>query len=87
MFDYALKTDRYIGMIQPSDLTKDNSSPESSHLFPLASAGKIVAFNQTNDNRYEKVLHGICRFKIIEDKTGLGVGALFQEEMNDRRTS
>ena len=25
-------------------------------------------------------------YKIIEDKTGLGVGALFQEEMNDRRT-
>ena len=26
-------------------------------------------------------------YKIIEDRTGLGVGALFQEEMNDRRTT
>ena len=68
MFDYALKTDRYIGMIQPSDVSKDNSSPDSSDLFPVGCAGKIVAFNQTNDNRYEIVLHGICRFKIIEDK-------------------
>tara|TARA_B100000989_G_scaffold283425_1_gene249323 strand:+ start:504 stop:1193 length:690 start_codon:yes stop_codon:yes gene_type:complete len=68
MFDYALKTDRFIGMIQPSEITKKNSSLDNPNLFPVGCAGKIVAFNQTNDNRYEIVLHGICRFKIVEDK-------------------
>ena len=68
MFDFALKTDRYIGMIQPSEVSKKNSSVRGLDLFPVGCAGKIVAFNQTNDNRYEIVLHGICRFKLIDDK-------------------
>ncbi len=68
MFDFALKSDRYIGMIQPSDVSNKTSSTDSLDLFPVGCAGKIVAFNQTNDNRYEIVLHGICRFKLIEDK-------------------
>ena len=68
MFDFALKSDRYIGMIQPSDVSNKTSSTDCLDLFPVGCDGKIVAFNQTNDNRYEIVLHGICRFKLIEDK-------------------
>jgi Lon protease-like protein len=69
MFDYALQKDRYIGMIQPSETVKSNLELKNPQIYPVGCAGKIVAFNQTNDNRYEIVLHGVCRFKILNEET------------------
>ena len=53
MFDYALLKDRLIGMIQPKEeLTKQHEQPE---IHNIGCVGQIIAFNQTNDNRYEIV--------------------------------
>lgn len=79
MFDYALKKERYIGMIQPSGEINNNSNKKNPNIYPVGCAGKIVAFNQTNDNRYEIVLHGVCRFKILNEhleKDGFRVASI-----------
>ena len=67
MFDHALKNQRLIGMIQPSEKVKNHTEIKSSSLYSIGCAGKIVAFNQTNDNRYEIVLKGVCRFQVVEE--------------------
>ena len=64
MFDYSLKTSRIIGMIQPNEKESVKNGP---NLYNVGCAGKIVAFSQTNDNRYEIVLNGLCRFKVIKE--------------------
>ena len=67
MFDCALSSDRLVGMIQPCeklDSHKDKSSPK---IYKIGCAGIIVAFNQTNDNRYEIVLKGLSRFEINKE--------------------
>lgn len=67
MFDYALENGRFIGMIQPSDKLKSNSDIKNPELYQVGCAGYITAFSQTNDNRYEIILHGTCRFKIKKE--------------------
>ena len=66
MFDHALKADRMIGMIQPRESAKNSSKKPD--LYDVGCAGLIVAFSQTNDNRYEIVLKGVSRFKVIKEK-------------------
>jgi len=55
MVDDALKSHRLIGMIQPR---------EDGSLFTTGCAGKITAFNETDDGRYEITLKGLSRFVI-----------------------
>lgn len=64
MVDDALKSSRIIGMIQPRTLSAN------APLYQTGCAGKITAFNETDDGRYEITLTGLCRFSIgaeIED--------------------
>lgn len=58
MIDHALKTDRMIGMIQADAQGK---------LFSIGGAGRIVSFEETEDNRYLIALKGVCRFNISEE--------------------
>ena len=68
MFDYALKNDRYIGMVQPNELSSStNGNEKSPSLYNIGCAGFLTAFSQTNDNRYEIILEGVCRFKIKKE--------------------
>lgn len=67
MFDYALRNDRLIGMLQPFKKCSDNNDISENSIYQIGCAGKIIAFNQTNDNRYEIVLKGVCRFKIKKE--------------------
>ena len=64
MFDYALSNGRTIGIIQPKEKTGDNKHIKNPDLYSVGCAGYITAFSQTNDNRYEIILKGLCRFKI-----------------------
>ena len=64
MFDYALANDRIIGIIQPNEKLKDDDSIKNPNLYKVGCAGYITAFSQTNDNRYEIILKGLCRFKV-----------------------
>ena len=60
MFDYALKNERYIGMVQPSEILGSSSGNERSpSLYNIGCAGFVTAFSQTNDNRYEIILEYI----------------------------
>jgi Lon protease-like protein len=61
MVDYALMGDRLIGMIQPSEHEDTVLKPKLSQ---VGCAGKIVAFQETEDNRYLLTLSGICRFRL-----------------------
>lgn len=67
MFDHALSSSRIIGMQQPQQKVVDYNKSPSPELYKVGCAGIINAFSQTNDNRYEIVLKGVCRFDIVEE--------------------
>lgn len=60
MFDDALRTDRLIGMIQPR--TSDGDA-----LYDIGCAGRIIGLTETPDGRYEIMLQGISRFKVVSE--------------------
>ena len=68
MFDHALCHGRLIGIIQPKESSPSNKQIKNPKLYDIGCAGLITAFSQTNDNRYEIILKGICRFKIVSEE-------------------
>ena len=63
MIDDSMKSNRYIGMIQPKK-TGDLKTPD---LHKIGCVGKITSFNETEDGRYLIVLNGICRYENISE--------------------
>ena len=63
MIDESMKTDKFIGMIQP----KNSKTNEISDLYNIGCLGKIVGFKETEDGRYLIELKGIIRFQIIKE--------------------
>jgi Lon protease-like protein len=61
MVDYALQGDRLIGMIQPTENEEITLKPRLSQ---VGCAGKVIAFQETGDNRYLITLSGVCRFRL-----------------------
>ena len=61
MVEYALQGDRLIGMIQPTEHEDTTLKPKLSQ---VGCAGKIIAFRETDDNRYLITLQGLCRFRL-----------------------
>ncbi len=61
MVEYALQGDRLIGMIQPVENEETTLKPRLSQ---VGCAGKIIAFQETADNRYLITLAGVCRFRL-----------------------
>jgi len=67
MIDYAISNEnRLIGMIQPK---KSNKSEEKSTFYRVGCAGKIIKFEETDDNRYLITLKGLSRFNLVSEKT------------------
>ena len=64
MVNSSMRSNKYIGMIQPKKQNNDNEIPE---LHNIGCLGKIVSFNETKDGRYLIELKGILRFKIIKE--------------------
>ena len=64
MVDDALRTDRMIGMIQPKEYG-------ASDIFGTGCAGRIRAFEETNDGRYLISLEGVSRFHIKTEADSL----------------
>ena len=64
MVDYALTGDRLIGMIQP---TESEDAVLRPRLSQVGCAGKIVAFRESDDNRYLITLSGICRYRLTSE--------------------
>lgn len=65
MVDTALAGPRLIGMIQPRDDTSATSLKPP--LTQAGCAGKITAFQETEDGRYLITLSGICRFRVARE--------------------
>ena len=68
LVDDALKGDRLIGMIQPTESEETVLRPKLSQ---VGCAGKIIAWRESEDNRYLITLAGICRFKVKEEISAL----------------
>jgi Lon protease-like protein len=61
MVDDALKGDRLIGLIQPTENPDAVLKPK---LSAVGAAGRIVSFRETDDRRYLITLSGLCRFRL-----------------------
>lgn len=59
MIQDALAADRMIGMTQPLGKVSEEAEPE---IYPMGCAGRITAFEETDDGRFLINLKGICRF-------------------------
>tara|TARA_B100000900_G_scaffold389678_1_gene382771 strand:+ start:110 stop:766 length:657 start_codon:yes stop_codon:yes gene_type:complete len=67
MIDYAFSNEnRLIGMIQPKN---PNESDDKFTFHKVGCAGKIIKFEETDDNRYLITLKGLSRFNLISEKT------------------
>lgn len=66
MIDDVMRTDRLIGMIQPSLDGKLCASGEPA-LCDVGCLGRITSLSETGDGRYLISLDGICRFRVIEE--------------------
>ncbi len=63
MIDDSMKSNRYIGMIQP----KKTGNLKKPDLHKIGCVGKITSFNETDDGRYLIVLNGVCRYETISE--------------------
>ena len=63
MVDESMKTNKFIGMIQP----KNSKSENELELYNIGCLGKIISFKETEDKRYLIELKGINRFEIIRE--------------------
>ena len=63
MINDAMKSNKYIGMIQP----KNSNNDQTSRIYEVGCLGKITSFKETDDGRYLIELKGIIRFQIIKE--------------------
>ncbi len=68
LVDDALKGNKLIGMIQP---TESEDSVLRPRLSSVGCAGRIISWRETEDNRYLITLAGLCRFKVKEEISAL----------------
>jgi Lon protease-like protein len=68
MIDAALAGKRVIGMVQPSldGTTREDGEPM---LCEVGCLGRLTSFAESSDGRYLVSLHGVCRFRIVEELT------------------
>ena len=66
MIDHAISNEnRLIGMIQPKN---SNESDEKSLFYRVGCAGRVIKFEETEDNRYLITLKGLSRFDLISER-------------------
>ncbi|MBC8306753.1 MAG: LON peptidase substrate-binding domain-containing protein [Pelagibacterales bacterium] len=65
MINDAMKTNKFVGMIQPKKIKEIND--DKSELHEIGCLGKVTSFRETEDSRYLIELKGIARFKIIKE--------------------
>jgi Lon protease-like protein len=67
MINDSMKTNKFIGMVQPKSINNENLLIPSLH--KIGCLGKITSFKETDDGRYLIDLKGIIRFKILKEIT------------------
>ena len=65
MINDSMKSDKFIGMIQPKFLKNSNTNTPDLH--GIGCLGKITSFKEIEDGRYLIDLKGIIRFKITNE--------------------
>ena len=65
MINDSMKSDKFIGMIQP--LSLNNIGQTDPRLHQVGCLGKIVSFKETEDGHYLIELKGMIRFEIINE--------------------
>tara|TARA_B100001057_G_scaffold179937_1_gene180640 strand:+ start:4948 stop:5595 length:648 start_codon:yes stop_codon:yes gene_type:complete len=66
MINDSMKSNKFIGMIQPKSINDEKSLVPSLH--KIGCLGKITSFKEMEDGRYLIDLKGIVRFKILKEK-------------------
>ena len=64
MVNDSMKSNKFIGMIQPKNSKDENGIPK---LYDVGCLGKIMSFRETEDGRYLIELKGKIRFQIINE--------------------
>ena len=64
MINDSMKSNKFIGMIQPKTKIDNNQIPE---LYKIGCLGKITTFKETEDGRYLIELKGLIGFRITEE--------------------
>ena len=64
MINDSMKSNKFIGMIQPKKSEKNLIVPQ---LHQIGCLGKISSFKETDDGRYLIELKGLIRFRIIKE--------------------
>lgn len=64
MVEDSFKSDRMIGIVQPSDLSVSLAASDVP-LYETGCAGRITSFEEIPDNRFLITLTGTCRFNIL----------------------
>jgi hypothetical protein len=68
MTRHALAHGRTIGVVQPMAAGQPGlSAPDATPLYPIGGAGRVIAFQETDDGRYLITLRGVCRFTIAAE--------------------
>jgi uncharacterized protein len=62
----AMARDRRIGMIQPKPATT-REEVDRPHLFDMGCVGKIAHVEAMDDGRYNLVLEGVARFRLVRE--------------------
>ena len=65
MINDSMKTNKFVGMIQPKIIKKFNDDIHELH--QVGCLGKITSFKETSEDQYLIDISGICRFKIIKE--------------------
>ena len=66
MVNDSMKTDKFIGMVQPK-ITKNFDDNKLPSLHKIGCLGKISSFKESDDGRYLIELKGIIRFEILKE--------------------
>ena len=61
----AMARDRRVGMIQPRPVQADRDGP--TQLFDIGCVGKIAHVEAMDDGRYNVVLEGLARFRVVRE--------------------
>ena len=66
MINDSIRTDKFIGMIQPKSINDEKSLIPSLH--KIGCLGKITSFKETEDGKFLIDLKGMIRFEILKEK-------------------
>ena len=65
MIEDVIRGERLIGMIQPNE--PEENATKTPPLYSIGCLGRLTSYSESGDDRYQVVLTGITRFRVIEE--------------------